>query len=594
MAIVAFKKGLRANLPASYTEGTFYVTTDERALYLDVDGSTRVRIGDFQEFANLEALQANVNPSTTALYYITDLNVLAKWNGSAYVQINLDTGATSIEVTGDGNAVTVAAYDADSRKITLTKGATFATPTDVDDKISAKVGEIEGTVKAYVDGKTEGIASESELTELKGRMTTAEDDIDALEELVGETAVDTQIDNKIAALDLANTYEAKGAADAAKTAVIGTASDASTVDTIKGAKKYADEKAAAAQSAAESHADEAIAALDVSDSEVATQVVTAVSETDGKISVTRRALTADDIPEIAQSKVTGLTTALAGKQDTVVFNTAYDAENNKAATMTDVQNAVADLSGAMHYEGNSTTDPAEGEPTVEGHEGAWAKGDVVTYNAKEYVYDGSAWRELGDETSYAVKGSIKDADIAADAAIAQSKIAGLTDALAAKATPADITTAINGLDVPDEAVAGQVVSAVVETDGKIAVSRRALVADDIPTLAIAKVSGLQDALDGKAVESDITDAIADLDVEDTAVEGQVVSAVSETDGKVVVTRRALVAADIPEIAQSKVTGLSTALAGKQDNLVFNTEYNAASNKAATMSDVTDALTWGTF
>lgn len=605
MANIAFKKGLLANLPESYSEGTFYVTTDERALYLDVDGSTRIRIGDFQEFANLEALQDNTNPSTTALYYVTDLNVLAKWNGSSYVQINLDTGATSVEVVGDGNAVTASSYDPSSRKLTLTKGVTFATPTDVDSKISAKVGEIEGTVKAYVDEKTAGIASESELTELKERMTTAEGDIDALEELVGETAVATQIDNKIAALNLANTYEAKGAADAAKTAVIGTAEDASTTDTIKGAKKYAEEKATAAQTAAETHADEAIAALDVSDSEVATQVVTAVSETDGKISVTRRALTEDDIPEIAQSKVTGLTTALAGKQDTVVFNTAYNAESNKAATMTDVQNAVADLSGAMHYEGDSTTDPAEGEPTVSGHEGAWAKGDVVTYNAKEYVYDGTEWRELGDESSFAVKGSIKNADIAADAAIDQSKIAGLTDALAAKATPADITSAINGLDVPDEAESGKFVTAVVETDGKIAVSRNALVADDIPTLAIAKVDGLQDALDAKAVESDITDAIAALDVEDTAVDGQVVSAVSEADGKITVSRRALVAADIPELAQSKVTGLTTALAGKQDSLTFNTAYDASSNKAATMTDVdaaetaakayTDtALTWGSF
>ena len=108
MATVAFKKGLLANLPKTYTEGAFYVTTDERAIYLDVDSSTRIRIGDFQEFATLQALQANTNPSTTALYYITDLNVLAKWNGSAYVQINLDTGATSIEVVGDGNAVTAA------------------------------------------------------------------------------------------------------------------------------------------------------------------------------------------------------------------------------------------------------------------------------------------------------------------------------------------------------------------------------------------------------------------------------------------------------------------------------------------------------
>ena len=68
MAMVNFKKGLLANLPSTKTEGTFYVTTDERALYLDIDASTRVRIGDFQEFATLTALQANTNPSTTALY----------------------------------------------------------------------------------------------------------------------------------------------------------------------------------------------------------------------------------------------------------------------------------------------------------------------------------------------------------------------------------------------------------------------------------------------------------------------------------------------------------------------------------------------
>ena len=256
-----------------------------------------------------------------------------------------------------------------------------------------------------------------------------------------------------------------------------------------------------------------------------------------------------------------------------------------------------------HGIGESTTDPAT-EVTVSGVD-EFAKGDVVTYNAKEYVYDGATWRELGDESSFAVKGSIKDTDIAADAAIAQSKIAGLETALAAKATPADITTAIEGLDVADEAVSGQVVSAVVETDGKIAVSRRALVADDIPTLAIAKVEGLQDALDGKAVESDITDAIAALDVEDSAVDGQVVSAVAETDGKITVTRRALVANDIPELAQNKITGLTTALAGKQDNITFETAYDASTNKAATMTDVdaaetaakeyTDtALTWGSF
>ena len=75
----------------------------------------------------------------------------------------------------------------------------------------------------------------------------------------------------------------------------------------------------------------------------------------------------------------------------------------------------------MHYCGASKTDPtSEDGPTGvtgSGKSGAFVKGDVVTYGIKEYVYDGTSWRELGTEGSYAVKGAIKDADIATDAAI---------------------------------------------------------------------------------------------------------------------------------------------------------------------------------
>ena len=125
MAQVGFKKGLLANLPNTYSEGTLYITTDERALYLDVSNSARVRLGDFQEFATVAALEANTNPSTTALYYVTAINCLAKWDGSKYIQINLDTGATSVEVTGNGNVITTASYDPSTRKLTLTKGSSM-------------------------------------------------------------------------------------------------------------------------------------------------------------------------------------------------------------------------------------------------------------------------------------------------------------------------------------------------------------------------------------------------------------------------------------------------------------------------------------
>lgn len=238
MAKVAFKKGLLANLPAAINAGTFYITTDERAMYLDINDTTRVRIGDFQEFADLTALRANTNPSTTALYYVTDLNCLAKWNGSEYVQINLDTGATSAEVTGAGNAVDGVTYDPTTRKLTFTKGATFATPSDVDSKISAKVGDLgdSATVKAYVDAKTAGIASDEALTALGGRVTAAEGKLDKLNgDATTEGSVAKTVADAITDLDLANTYEAKGAKDADIAAAKKAGDDAqAAVDTLIG------------------------------------------------------------------------------------------------------------------------------------------------------------------------------------------------------------------------------------------------------------------------------------------------------------------------------------------------------------------------
>lgn len=64
---------------------------------------------------------------------------------------------------------------------------------------------------------------------------------------------------------------------------------------------------------------------------------------------------------------------------------------------------------------------------------------------------------------------------------------------------------------------------------------------------------------GKQIEDAIKAAIEGLDVEDKEVAGQFVVAVPETDGKVAPARRALVATDIPELAQEKITGLTTRL-----------------------------------
>lgn len=177
------------------------------------------------------------------------------------------------------------------------------------------------------------------------------------------------------------------AAAQAKKDIVGSVSDNSDADTIKGAKAYADEKAAAAQSAAIAEVSSKINALDVEDTAVAKQFVTAVSQTDGKIGITRRALEADDIPELNQSKIAGLSAALDAKQDNLTFNTAYDAATNKAATMADVNDAKVAVVG--------TAEDGQNVDTVKGAKAyADAQATAALAEAKSYV-DGITTGDTG-------------------------------------------------------------------------------------------------------------------------------------------------------------------------------------------------------
>lgn len=135
--------------------------------------------------------------------------------------------------------------------------------------------------------------------------------------------------------------------DAAKTTLIGTASDTSDKNTINGAKAWGTTKANDALTAAKEYTDTEIGKLDYTDKPVAHQFVTEVSETDGKIAVKRAALVAEDIPTVGISKVDGLQDALDSKQGVVTFNTEYNAATNKAATMSDVNAASAALVGTV-------------------------------------------------------------------------------------------------------------------------------------------------------------------------------------------------------------------------------------------------------
>lgn len=204
---------------------------------------------------------------------------------------------------------------------------------------------------------------------------------------------------------------------------------------------------------------------------------------------------------ISQDKVSGLTTALSDKATITALNAVKataEAAAPQATTYTkeEVDNKVASAVGSV-YKMKGSVDDASALTALTGvvigdvynvvaagtlnGEAFEAGSNFVAIKAGAGNQEGM-WDKLGgtiDLSAYA-----RSADVA--------------NTYATKtAVTSEIATKIGTLDKADTAVEGQVVSAVSETDGIITVSRRALVADDIPTLATSKISGLDTALNGK-------------------------------------------------------------------------------------------------
>lgn len=161
---------------------------------------------------------------------------------------------------------------------------------------------------------------------------------------------------------------------------------------------------------------------------------------------------------------------------------------------------------------------------------------------------------------------------------------------------AAIAAAIGNLDVAAITVgASKTIQTIQETDGKISV-----VAVDI-AIAMSQVNGLAEALSGKqatltfdgtysastnkaATVKSITDristAIAGLKKADTAVDGQYVSAVSQEDGIITVTRKAL-----PTIPVSDVKGEADADNAKGITVTKSGTVYTASHKGYSTGDV---------
>ena len=95
--------------------------------------------------------------------------------GDAITTQDTDTGATSVDFTGSGNAITDASYSAANRKITFTKGATYTTASDVGTLISGKQDAANNTNLTTTDKTIVGAINEVNSL-AKGRVYTKEYD----------------------------------------------------------------------------------------------------------------------------------------------------------------------------------------------------------------------------------------------------------------------------------------------------------------------------------------------------------------------------------------------------------------------------------
>lgn len=122
--------------------------------------------------------------------------------------------------------------------------------------------------------------------------------------------------------------------------------------------------------------------------------------------------------------------------------------------------------------------------------------------------------------------------------------------------------------------------------GKVKTALLGTISDDASSETIRGAIAAAAAAKSEAI-ADAKSKIEALDVEDTAVAGKFVTAVSEADGKITVSRAALAESDIPALGIAKITNLQDTLDGKQANLTFDGTYGA-DNAVATVSTVENA------
>ena len=193
----------------------------------------------------LNGLVGTKDVPTQIREYVEGLNLANTYEAkgeAAKVQTALDTYKTSNDAAVQKNAADLAgeisrakaAEEANANAIsTIKDGTTIDSFADVEAALAGKQATGDYATKAeaqgYANAKDEAIAAAKKAgDDAAAAAKTAQDGVDALNGLVGTSSVSDQIGAYVEGLDLANTYDAKGAAAAAESAAKGHADSLNT------------------------------------------------------------------------------------------------------------------------------------------------------------------------------------------------------------------------------------------------------------------------------------------------------------------------------------------------------------------------------
>ena len=212
------------------------------------------------------------------------------------------------------------------------------------------------------------------------------------------------------------------------------------------------------------------------------------------------------------------------------------------------------------------------------HSGEYVSGDVCLYDGKEYIYDGTTWQEFGNEGDHLTEDQANALYVPLTRTV-NKKALSSNITLTAADVGADATgTAQNLISQITASITNsntaQTIATLTQTDGVVSATFQNIqINQSQVTDLVTNLQGKQDLLtfDGEynsdtnkvATQSTITAAIAALDTADKAVSGQYVSAVSQVDGIISVTR-----ATLPE-ALTYSAGAGLNLSGSEFSIVDN-------------------------